>query len=71
MTAPQAGLVTVREEQVLYFRPRRGVPAAPGAPDTAAPARAILGAQVQQLPPAMPALGLRTGGRPHGPGRSP
>ncbi len=64
MMATKAGSITVPEEQVLYFRARRGHLAGPGAPDAAAAARAILGAQAQQLPPAMLALSLRTRGRP-------
>ncbi len=52
------------EEQVLFFRARRGHLAGPGAPDVAAAARAILGAQSQQLPPSLLALSLRTAGRP-------
>ncbi len=52
------------EEQVLWFRARRGHLAGPGAPDVAAAARAILGGQAQQLPPALLSLSLRTRGRP-------
>lgn len=62
--ATTADSITVREEQVLYFRARRGHLAGPGAANPVAAARAILGAQAQQLPPALLALSLRTKGRP-------
>jgi hypothetical protein len=54
----------VTEEQVLFFRARRGHLAGPGAPTPKAAARAIVGAQAQQLPPALLGLSLRTKGRP-------
>ncbi len=60
MTRP----IEVTEEQVLYFRARRGHLAGPGAPSPVAAARAIIGAQSQQLPPAMLALSARCRGRP-------
>ena len=46
------------------LRARRGCLTPPGAPDLTAAARAILGAQSQQLPPSLLALSLRTAGRP-------
>lgn len=52
------------EDQVLYFRARRGHLAGPGAADPVAAARAIVGAQSQQLPPSLLALSLRTKSRP-------
>ncbi len=57
-------MTSVTEEQVLYFRARRGHLAGPGAPTAVAAARAIIGAQSQQLPPALLALSLRCRGRP-------
>ncbi len=54
----------VTEEQVLWFRARRGHLAGPGAPDAAAAARAILGAQSQQLSMSLLALSQRIAGRP-------
>jgi len=56
--------IEVTEDQVLWFRARRGHLAGPGAATAVAAARAILGAQAQQLPPALLALSLRTRGRP-------
>ncbi|MBL7009320.1 MAG: winged helix DNA-binding domain-containing protein [Planctomycetes bacterium] len=52
------------EDQVLWFRARRGHLAGPGAADAPAAARRILGAQAQQLPPALLALSQRCAGRP-------
>jgi DNA glycosylase AlkZ-like len=52
------------EEQVLFFRARRGHLVPPGAATPAAAARAILGAQSQQVPPSLLALSARTRGRP-------
>ncbi len=52
------------EEQVLWFRARRSHLAGPGAKDAVEAARAILGAQAQQLAPALLALSQRTKGRP-------
>ena len=52
------------EDQVLWFRARRGHLAGPGAPDPGAAARAVVGAQSQQLGPSLHALSLRTKGRP-------
>ncbi len=57
-------MIEVTEEQVLYFRARRGHLAGPGATNAVAAARAIIGAQSQQLPPSLLALSLRTKGRP-------
>ena len=54
----------VSEEQVLWFRARRGHLAGPGAESAAAAAGAIIGAQAQQLPPSLHALSMRTAGRP-------
>ncbi len=50
--------------QVLSFRSRRGHLSGPGAPDVVTAARDILGAQSQQLFPALWALAMRTSGRP-------
>ncbi len=61
--APQEPNLELTEEQVLFFRARRGHLAG-GAADVAAAARAMLGAQSQQLPPSLLALSLRTAGRP-------
>ncbi len=63
MQATMTG-VELTEDQVLYFRARRGHLAGPGAPDAVAAARAIIGAQSQQLPPSLLALSMRTAGRP-------
>lgn len=52
------------EDQVLYFRARREHLTAPGAPDAAAAARAIIGAQSQQLYPSLLALSMRMKDRP-------
>jgi hypothetical protein len=52
------------EEQVLYFRARRGHLAGPGAPDVETAARDMLGAQAQQIAPSLLALSQRTAGRP-------
>lgn len=57
-------MIEVGEEQVLYFRARRGHLAGPGARNAVEAARAILGAQAQQPGPALLALGQRTKGRP-------
>ncbi len=62
--AKKPSTIQVTEDQVLYFRARRGHLAGPGAPTAVASARAILGAQAQQLSPALLALSLRTKGRP-------
>ncbi len=62
--AKKPSTIQVTENQVLYFRARRGHLAGPGAPTAVASARAILGAQAQQLSPALLALSLRTKGRP-------
>lgn len=56
--------IEVSEDQVLYFRSRRGHLAGAGATDVAAAASAIIGAQSQQLPPSLLALSMRTKGRP-------
>jgi len=52
------------EERVLWFRARRGHLAGPGAKNASEAARAILGAQSQQLGPSLLALSARTRGRP-------
>jgi len=57
-------LIELSEDQVLWFRARRSHLAGPGAPDVATAARAVLGAQAQQQPPALLALSQRTRGRP-------
>lgn len=54
----------IREDQALWFRSRRTHLAGPGAPDLATTARALVGAQAQQLPPALLGLSQRTQGRP-------
>ncbi len=56
--------IEVSEDQALYFRALRNHLAGPGAPDPAAAARDILGAQSQALGPSLWALSLRTEGRP-------
>ena len=57
-------MIRVDEEQVLYFRARRGHVAGPGAANAVAAARAVFGAQAQQPGPGMLALSQRTRGRP-------
>lgn len=57
-------MIEVSEEQVLYFRAKRGHLAGPGAASARDAARAILGAQSQQLNPSLLALSQRTKGRP-------
>ncbi len=57
-------MIEVTEDQVLFFRARRGHLAGPGAANAVAAARAIVGAQSQQLPPSLLALSMRTKGRP-------
>ncbi len=54
----------VTEEEALWFRARRGHLAGPGAPDAAACARDLLGAQSQQEASGLLALAVRTAGRP-------
>ena len=56
--------VELSEEQVLFFRARRGHLTGDGASTPAAAATSIIGGQAQQLPPALHALSLRTAGRP-------
>jgi len=56
--------IELGEEQALYFRARRGHLAGRGAGDAAAAARAILGAQAQQLAPSLLALSQRAARRP-------
>ena len=56
--------VRVNEEQVLFFRACRGHLAGDGAATLPEAARAILGAQSQQLQPSLLALSLRTASRP-------
>ncbi len=57
-------MIELTEEQVLYFRARRGHLAGPGAASARDAASAILGAQSQQLNPSLLALCQRTRGRP-------
>ncbi len=57
-------MLTLSEEQALFFRARRSHLAGPGAANVKSAARDILGAQSQQLPPSLLALSLRTKGRP-------
>lgn len=59
-----ASLLELSEEQVLFFRAGRSHLAGPGAATAGAAAAAILGAQSQQLGPALLALSQRTKGRP-------
>ena len=56
--------LTLKEEQVLAFRARRGHLLGPGATDPVAAARVILGAQSQQLGTSLFALSQRTKSRP-------
>ena len=56
--------VEISEEQALAFRARRHHLWGPGAAGPAAAARAVVGIQAQQLPPALWALSMRTAGRP-------
>jgi hypothetical protein len=56
--------IEITEEQALAFRARRGHLAGPGAKDARAAARAVLGAQCQQINPGLLALSMRTRGRP-------
>jgi len=56
--------LTLSEDQVRWFRARRGHLIGPGAPDAVAAARELLGAQSQVLEPSLHALSLRTAGRP-------
>lgn len=57
-------VVKISEDQVLYFRARRGHLAGKGAATVTEAARSIIGAQSQQLQPSMLALSMRTAGRP-------
>ena len=52
------------EDQIRWFRARRGHLAGPGAPDPVAAARDLLGAQSQVLAPSLHAIALRTAGSP-------
>ncbi len=52
------------EEQVSWFRARRGYLAGPGAASARGAVRAILGAQSQQLPPSLIGVSQRTRARP-------
>ena len=52
------------EEQVLWFRARRGHLAGPGAVSAREAVRAILGAQSQQQQPSLIGVSQRTRGRP-------
>ena len=54
----------VTEDQVRYFRARRGHLVGDGAASVAVAAKSILGAQSQQVPPSLFALSQRTAGRP-------
>lgn len=54
----------VSEAQVLHFRAHRGHVAGPGAKNVVQAARALIGAQSQQLGPGLLALSQRTKGRP-------
>jgi hypothetical protein len=56
--------IKITEDQVLHFRARRGHLSGPGASDAATAARAILGAQSQQLNPSLLALSMRMKERP-------
>ncbi len=62
--APPPSPLQLSEEQVLYFRARRGHLAGPGAANVETAARDMLGAQAQQIAPALLALSQRTHGRP-------
>lgn len=62
--AKKQDVLDLTEDQVLYFRARRGHLAGPGADGPVEAARAILGAQSQQLEPGLLALSQRTAGRP-------
>lgn len=59
-----AAAIDAGEDQVLYFRARRGHMAGPGAADPGKAACDILGAQAQQPGPGLLALAQRTKGRP-------
>ncbi|MDP6763681.1 MAG: winged helix DNA-binding domain-containing protein [Planctomycetota bacterium] len=54
----------LQEEQVLWFRARRGHLAGQGAPDPGAAARATVGVQAQQEAPALLGISQRTASRP-------
>lgn len=56
--------IAVSVDQIRWFRARRSHLAGPGAADPVTAARAILGAQAQQLPQALWALAVRTAGCP-------
>lgn len=62
--AARPSALHLTEDQILYFRARRGHLAGPGAPSIEAAARDMLGAQAQQIAPALLALSQRTAGRP-------
>ncbi len=62
--AASPSALRLSEDQVLYFRARRGHLAGPGAPDVVAAARDMIGAQAQQIAPALLALSQRTADRP-------
>ena len=61
---PRPSRLELTEEQVLCFRARRSHLAGTGARSPLAAARAILGAQSQQLSSSLLALSLRTRGQP-------
>lgn len=52
------------DDQVRFFRARRGHLAGPGAETATEAARAVIGVQAQQIEPALLALAQRTAGRP-------
>lgn len=52
------------EDQVLWFRARRGCLAGPGAPDAVTAARAVVGLQAQKAAPALLGLSQRMAARP-------
>ena len=62
--APPPSPLQLSEDQILYFRAKRGNLAGPGAADIETAARDLLGAQAQQIAPALLALSQRTKGRP-------
>lgn len=59
-----SSLLRLTEDQVLYFRNRRRHPSGPGASDAPSAARAMMGAQSQQLNPSLLALSMRMKDRP-------
>lgn len=57
-------MLTIDEDQALWFRARRGFLAGGGASDEVATVRALLGAQSQQMGPSVHGIALRTAHRP-------